>query len=125
MSKKINIPITASKKVEFEVKFQVPAVDVKKLLDDKVDFKLIDIRTEPEHKMAKIEGSTLANRDLIEVIFNEWDKDTHIVLYDHTGGQALMAAQSLESKGFTNAKALVGGIDSWSETVDPLIPRYS
>ena len=125
MTKKIKIPIKAAKNVEFEDKFQTSAVEVKKLLDEKTNFKFIDIRTEPEHKIAHIEGSTLANRDLIEVIFNEWAKDTHIVLYDHTGGQALMAAQSLESKGFTNAKALAGGIDSWSETVDPLIPRYS
>lgn len=124
MTKKIKIPIKTAANVEFETKFLISSVEVQKKLAAKEDFALIDIRTEPEYKMMHIEGSQLATRDLVEKIFNEWPKDREIILYDHTGGQALMGVQSLESKGFSNTKAIAGGIDSWSETVDPLIPRY-
>jgi rhodanese-related sulfurtransferase len=30
----------------------------------------------------------------------------------------------LRDQGFPNAQSLAGGIDAWSRTVDPNIPRY-
>jgi len=124
MTKKIKIPIKAAKAVEEENEFLIAAPEVKKLLDEKAKFSLVDIRTEAEFKMMHIEGALLATRDLVEEIFNKWPKDSQVVLYDHTGAQAMMGAQSLVKKGFSNAKAIAGGIDAWSEAIDPLIPRY-
>jgi monothiol glutaredoxin len=34
------------------------------------------------------------------------------------------AAQQLIQNGFRNVYNLSGGIDAWSQTVDPSVPRY-
>jgi hypothetical protein len=35
------------------------------------------------------------------------------------------AAAYFFGQGFANARALAGGIDAWSERIDPDLPRYS
>lgn len=85
---------------------------------------LIDVRSETEFSMLRLEGARLATRELVEEIFAKWAKDTVIVVYDHRGPTGLDAAKALASQGFTAAKCLAGGIDAWSREVDPLIPRY-
>ncbi|MFH2204112.1 MAG: rhodanese-like domain-containing protein [Elusimicrobiota bacterium] len=102
----------------------ITAAEVKKMLDDNKDFKLLDIRSEPEFRMMHIEGAQFTTRELVDQIFSKWPKDTEIVLYDHKGPQGLMGVQALVEKGFTRIKAMAGGIDAWSEQIDPLIPRY-
>ena len=47
-----------------------------------------------------------------------------IVLIDHQGARSLDAAAYFGGHGFTNVKALLGGIDAWSQQIDPSLPRY-
>ncbi|HVE14437.1 MAG TPA: rhodanese-like domain-containing protein [Elusimicrobiota bacterium] len=85
---------------------------------------VIDVRSEREFKMLRLDGAKLATRELVEEIFTKWDKETAIVVYDHKGRMGLDAAKALASRGFSKAKGLKGGIDAWSQEIDPLIPRY-
>jgi rhodanese-related sulfurtransferase len=86
---------------------------------------LLDVRSDPEYRLLHIEGARPANRKLVDELFNSWPKDTPIVLCDHFGPRALDAARVLTMRGFTDVKALRGGLDAWSQEVDPLVPRYS
>jgi rhodanese-related sulfurtransferase len=45
------------------------------------------------------------------------------VIYDHLGIKSMDAAAYFLGHGFTNVRALQGGIDAWSE-VDPRIRKY-
>jgi len=88
------------------------------------ELRLLDVRSDPEYQALHIEGSCLATRKVVDELFSSWPKDAPIVLYDHFGGRGLEAARVLSMRGFTAVRALRGGIDAWSQEVDPLIPRY-
>ncbi|MEM6757815.1 MAG: rhodanese-like domain-containing protein, partial [Planctomycetota bacterium] len=40
------------------------------------------------------------------------------------GGRSLKVTQFLRQQGFTDVKSLAGGIDAWSRSIDPDVPRY-
>jgi rhodanese-related sulfurtransferase len=46
------------------------------------------------------------------------------VCYCHHGVRSLHAALILGAAGFKDAVSLRGGIEAWSELIDPAIPRY-
>ena len=122
--KKLKIPIRAAGVVEEEARLLISAGDLKKRLDSGEKLTLIDVRSELEYKMLHIEGAKLGSRELVEDIFAKWPKDSPIVVCDHFGKDSLSAVRALETRGFTHVKALAGGIDSWSQVVDPMVPRY-
>ena len=86
--------------------------------------RLIDVRGEDEWNTARIEGATLASQALVDEMMATWEKDTPVVFYCHSGVRSLSAAHFFAQKGFTNVKSMAGGIDAWSLTIDPTIPRY-
>ena len=47
-----------------------------------------------------------------------------IVFHCHKGGRSQQAAEYLRRKGFTNVHNVTGGIDAWSQEIDPQVPRY-
>lgn len=123
-AKKLSIPIRPADQVEEEGRLLIAPADLAARLKTDPKLVLVDVRSELEHRMLRIEGAKLATRDLVEEIFSKWDKATPIVVYDHKGRDGMNAAKALAARGFTDAKALAGGIDAWSQAVDPLLPRY-
>lgn len=108
---------------ETQEKLQVSPRELEGLLKEgKV--KLLDVREEHEHRMVHIEGDQLATQELVDEIFEKWSKNTPIVLYCHKGVRSLQAAANLTAQGLTNVRSVRGGIDAWSEEIDPLLPRY-
>jgi adenylyltransferase/sulfurtransferase len=47
-----------------------------------------------------------------------------IVIYCHAGVRSMMVAGFLEQNGIPSVGSLAGGIDAWSTSVDPNVPRY-
>jgi rhodanese-related sulfurtransferase len=47
-----------------------------------------------------------------------------VLFYDHTGAQSLDIAAYFIGHGFSETKCLAGGINAYSEQVDPSLPRY-
>ena len=87
--------------------------------------RFIDIRTREEHETVTIKGAELFSQDLIRKILETAPKDTLLIIFDHTGTRSLDAAAYFSGHGFTNVRALRGGIDAWSRDQDPSLPRYS
>ena len=85
---------------------------------------ILDSRTREEHEAVKIEGSRLVTQDLIQEVFNTFDKTKPIIIYDHMGTKSLDAAAYFIGHGFSEAKCLAGGINAYSIEVDPTLPRY-
>jgi adenylyltransferase/sulfurtransferase len=52
------------------------------------------------------------------------DTTQHIVIYCHHGMRSQRAAAWLRQHGFGRVQSMRGGIDAWSEMVDPAVPRY-
>ena len=85
---------------------------------------LIDVRTPYEYELARIEGCRLVDDALAKEIVETWAKDTPIVTICHHGIRSLDAAVYLRGQGFSKTRSMRGGIDMWSMTVDPSVPRY-
>jgi adenylyltransferase/sulfurtransferase len=87
---------------------------------------LLDVREPAEWETAHIEGATLVPlRELPARLpeLAEW-KDRHVIAQCHSGVRSARACEFLREAGFTRVENLVGGIDAWSLTVDPGVPRY-
>jgi len=90
------------------------------------DFLLVDVRDPEEYARTRIDGSILIPLAELETRMNElsdW-KDRHVVVHCHHGPRSIRAARALLQRGFANVESLTGGIEAWSLTVDPDVPRY-
>ena len=86
---------------------------------------LVDVRTAEERAIAIIEPSL--HLDLGEFVDRapvEIPRDVAVVIYCHSGVRSAQAAMWLKANGWSRPRSLAGGIDEWSLTVDPRIPRY-
>ncbi len=88
------------------------------------DLVLLDVRTREEHEAVKLPGARLLTQELVQEIFNSGDKTQTVVLYDHTGSRSMDAAAYFIGHGFAETKCLTGGIDAYSQEIDPSLPRY-
>jgi rhodanese-related sulfurtransferase len=96
---------------------------VAEMLKKQNDLMLLDVREPWEHDVARISNSTFVPMNLLPGKLNSLDRSSEIIVYCHHGVRSDMAAEWLRSQGFS-AKNLAGGIDRWSQEVDPSIPRY-
>lgn len=98
--------------------------DLKSRLGTPTQPVLLDVRQPEEVKAASIEGALCIPMNDVPWRMDELDKNAEIVVFCHRGGRSAQVAQLLSMRGFTNVKNLAGGIDAWSVTVDPSVPRY-
>ncbi|MEM0915551.1 MAG: rhodanese-like domain-containing protein [Planctomycetota bacterium] len=87
---------------------------------------LLDCRNPGEHAAASIDGATLIPMNEIAARLDELAdlKDRTVVVHCHLGGRSLRVTQFLRQQGFADVKSLAGGIDAWSQSIDPDVPRY-
>lgn len=97
--------------------------ELKTSIDAGEAMELLDVRTPEERAIAAIPGSVLLNEAEAARI-ESLPKDTKLVLHCHHGGRSQQAAEQFVSLGFSNVHNVVGGIDAWSQEIDPDVPRY-
>lgn len=102
---------------------QISAAELKAMLGSHVPFEFVDVRTPEEQELASIAGSRLLDQEYGDQILT-LERDTPLVFQCHHGIRSQSAAEYCIRQGFTNVCNLVGGIDAWSLTVDPTVPRY-
>ena len=86
---------------------------------------LLDVREPWEYATAALPGSTLIPMAEIPTRAHaELDPDQAYVVLCHHGMRSLSVTMWLREQGFDQVQSLAGGIDQWSRTVDPTIPRY-
>jgi monothiol glutaredoxin len=102
---------------------QLSAPDLKAMLESGTAIELVDVRTEEERAIARIDGSHLLDQALHDALLLR-DRDTTIVFQCHHGVRSQQAAEYFQHHGFRNLYNLRGGIDAWSVLVDASVPRY-
>ena len=86
---------------------------------------LLDVREQWEAETASIPGATLIPMsEFTSRAHAELDPDKPYVVLCHHGARSLSVTMWLRNQGFESAQSLSGGIDQWSRTIDPTIPRY-
>ena len=51
-------------------------------------------------------------------------QDRPLAVLCHHGGRSQRVAMFLEQQGYTRVANIAGGIDAWSQEIDPGVPRY-
>ena len=86
---------------------------------------LLDVREPWEYQTAHIEGAKLMPMNEVPgKAFAELDEDQPIAVLCHHGARSLSVANWLQGQGFSKAQSVAGGIDHWSQAIDPKVPRY-
>ena len=101
-----------------------PAVKAK--LEAAESFLFLDVREQDEFDFASLPGSTLIPMSEIQERVSELEphKAEEIVVFCHHGGRSTQVMMWLAQQGYSDVKNMTGGIDAWSQLVDPAVPRY-
>jgi rhodanese-related sulfurtransferase len=89
---------------------------------------LLDVREPWEFELAaiRIDGLRTLNlpMNMIPQRLAELDAAQPVVCICHHGMRSAQVVDFLERQGFATVYNLAGGIDAWSQQVDPGVPRY-
>ncbi len=103
----------------------ITATELKALLDQDDKLQLIDVRQPGEYSFAKIPGAKLIPLGEIIRRMDELDDTRVAILQCKMGGRSARAIELLKHAGYKgDLKNLRGGITSWSNDVDPSVPKY-
>jgi adenylyltransferase/sulfurtransferase len=106
---------------------ELPAIEVEELrerLGDHAPPLLLDVRTPEEWTICRIDGARLIPVQALASRIDELDRQREIVVYCHVGWRSAWAVDLMVRRGFSRVVNLAGGIDAWSQRVDPSVPRY-
>jgi len=103
---------------------ELTPVELKQLLDRGEKVLLVDVREPWEFDMCRIEGAKLIPMGQIPANLQSLDVDDDVICYCHHGMRSLDVAVWLRNQGVAAAKSLAGGIERWSQEIDPQVPRY-
>ena len=85
---------------------------------------LLDVRESWEVELCAIAGSRHLPMAAVPPRVNELDPGQATVVICHHGGRSAQVAYFLERSGFNDIYNLSGGINAWSQAVDPTLPCY-
>jgi len=101
---------------------QMSVTELKEALD-KHAIILIDVRGQEEREKAAVAAAKTMENDYMQQV-EAMPKDTALAFMCHSGGRSQVAAEHFRKLGFANVSNVVGGIDAWSQEIDPSVPRY-
>lgn len=105
---------------------EIDVQSVHSLRQSSTEFLLLDCRETDEWNTARIDGAVLIPMSGITESLAQVEpyRKQRIVVHCHHGGRSLRVTRWLRQQGFDQAQNMTGGIDAWSEKIDPQVPRY-
>jgi adenylyltransferase/sulfurtransferase len=94
------------------------------LADPGLGITVLDVREPQEYELARIEGVALLPLSQLAQRFTELDPNRAYYLHCKVGARSMHALQFLRQHGFKHVKSVKGGIDAWSQEIDPAVARY-
>ncbi|MDF1501776.1 HesA/MoeB/ThiF family protein [Roseisolibacter sp. H3M3-2] len=85
---------------------------------------VLDVREPWEHAIARVDGARLVPLNSLPAALSTLDPGRAYVTLCHHGVRSRMAAEFLRERGLPRVANLRGGIDAWSDEVDPAVPKY-
>jgi rhodanese-related sulfurtransferase len=95
-----------------------------KLASDPDNIVLLDVRETYELEVARVSQARHIAMGEIPDRIAELDPKQTIICMCHHGGRSAQVAGWLASQGYTRVINMAGGINGWSELVDPEVPVY-
>jgi adenylyltransferase/sulfurtransferase len=103
---------------------EITVEELKRRRDAGETLVLLDVREPQEYEIARIDGATLIPLGQLPDRLGELKNDVELVVHCHSGMRSARAVQFLRQHGYARAVNLAGGIDAWSERIDPSVPQY-
>ena len=109
-----------------ELALEIDCQQVQQLCDADTELLLLDCREPEEFAVAAIAGACLLPMNEIEDRRQELagNENKPVIVFCHHGLRSAQVAYWLRQQGFGQAQSMAGGIDRWSQEVDPSLPRY-
>ena len=85
---------------------------------------VLDVREPHEWEIARIDGARLVPLGSLADALPTIERRGDIVVHCKTGVRSATAVRQLQAAGFTRVWNLTGGIQRWSDDVDPTVPKY-
>jgi rhodanese-related sulfurtransferase len=101
--------------------------DVKQRLDAGEKLVLLDCREPQEWALTRIEGAELIPMNTVPQRLQHIEglaDEATVIVYCHHGMRSLSVVDWLRRQGVENCQSMAGGIEYWSTSVDPSVPRY-
>jgi molybdopterin/thiamine biosynthesis adenylyltransferase/rhodanese-related sulfurtransferase len=105
----------------------VPEISVRELkqkMGKSPPVTILDVREPFEYEIARIDGSKLIPLGELPTRLSDLPRDDYIVVHCHSGMRSAQAVAMMRGAGFANVFNLEGGIDKWSDEIDPAVPKY-
>ncbi|MGH9570389.1 MAG: molybdopterin-synthase adenylyltransferase MoeB [Candidatus Angelobacter sp.] len=102
---------------------EISVEELKRRLDAKEDFVLLDVREPHEYQICNLNGKLIPLNDLSKRV-GELDPAKEMVVHCRSGQRSARAVMFLRQAGFSKASNLAGGILAWADRIDPKVPKY-
>ncbi len=103
---------------------EITAPEVKRMIDERKPFVLIDVREPHEYQICRIPGSKLIPLGDVPKRMHELNSADEIVVHCRSGQRSAKAVELLMKAGFRKIHNLKGGVLAWAEQIDPTMPKY-
>jgi rhodanese-related sulfurtransferase len=107
--------------------FEITPKQAKARLTAEKPASLIDVREPWEYTMAHIASARLVPMSYVGAELQTLEglsDDGELLVICHHGVRSLQVVAWLRERGIVNAFSIAGGIDRWSQEIDPEVPRY-
>jgi molybdopterin/thiamine biosynthesis adenylyltransferase/rhodanese-related sulfurtransferase len=101
---------------------EVTVEDVKKKIDNKDDFLLVDVREKDETAGGTLPGATQVVRGFLELKIENLQpkKDREVILYCAGGNRSALSAKALQDLGYSKVSSMKGGFGAWQHAGYPI-----
>ncbi|MBS1488244.1 MAG: rhodanese-like domain-containing protein [Bacteroidetes bacterium] len=98
---------------------EITVQELKKMIDSKADFQLIDVREPHEYDACNIGGESIPQGEIPHNV-DKISKTKQVVIHCRSGKRSSNMISWLEKNaGMTNLYNLTGGIMEWAKEIDP------
>jgi adenylyltransferase/sulfurtransferase len=102
---------------------QLTVKELKRRIDAGEQVYILDVREPHEFKIAQIGGQLIPMNEVPQRL-SEIDREREVIVHCHHGVRSQRVAEFLKQAGYPQVVNLAGGIDAWSEQIDPKVPKY-
>lgn len=106
------------------LEFEISPELVSEMVEAGENLILLDIREDWEWEKAHLEGAIHIPLSELGRRIDELDSQSEIIVYCHLGDRSIDGCLQLWDLGFRKIRSLTGGIEAWSELIDPTVPKY-
>jgi rhodanese-related sulfurtransferase len=106
------------------LEFEISPELVNEMIEAGENLILLDIRDDWEWEKSHLEGAIHIPLETLATRVQELDPTRETIVYCHHGEKSVDGCLALWDFGFRKVRSMTGGIEAWSELIDPTVPRY-